>query len=111
MSNVFRGSSNVFRTLYKFGCNTFAFMLCLALFFGIASEATACPSAEPCGQKCVWKAAQNSCVRRGIPSSDSREDDLSLDLLSPADTLNSPNSDPLTPSSGTVAPPIGNPAP
>jgi hypothetical protein len=102
--------SNVFRGLYKFGYNMAAFVLCLALFFGIVSEASACPSAEPCG-RCIWKAVENRCVRRGIPFSGSREDDLSLDLLSPADTLNSPNSDPLTPSSGTVAPPIGNPAP
>ena len=107
--------SKFFHGLYNLVNDIVAFMLCLALFFGIASEAFAgetffcpsshsCPTNRPCGQSCRWRAACGTCVPNGIPF-------WSGDDQDPADTLNSPNSDPLPPSSGAVAPPIGNPAP
>jgi hypothetical protein len=104
-----------FHGLYELVNDIAAFMLCLAIFFGIASEAFAspilyCPTSPSCGSKgscgrlCEWRARCGTCVIRGIPTSPGDDED-------PTDTLNSPNSDPLPPSSGAVAPPIGNPAP
>ena len=100
--------SKFFHGLHNLANDIVAFMLCLALFFGIASEAFACPSRRPCGQICVYSAAAGTCVLRLAPlfSPSSPVDDED-----PTDTLTSPNSDPLPPSSGAVAPPIGNTAP
>ena len=107
--------SKSFHGLYKFVNDIAAFMLCLAIFFGIASEAfasptlycpTACPSKKSlCGsiQGCQWSAACGKCVPSKTPPSDYDQD--ATDLSS------SPNSDPLPPASGAVAPSIGNPAP
>ena len=111
--------SKPFHGLYKFVNDIAAFMLCLAIFFGIASEAfasptlycptgpTRCPTqTQPCGARsgCEWRAECGTCVPKGIPRSPVDDED-------PTDTLNLPNSDPLPPSSGAVAPSIGNPAP
>jgi hypothetical protein len=104
--------SKFFHGLYNLANDIVAFMLCLALFFGIASEASAdCslspprPSSPRCDRPCMYSASSNKCILRGGVLG------LLGDDEDPADTLNSPNSDPLPPSSGAVAPPIGNPAP
>ena len=111
--------SKFFHGLHNLANDIVAFMLCLALFFGIASEASAVCTPDPprpsfprCDWPCSFSASISACKLRGtlgsllgLPGS------LLGDDEDPTDTLNSPNSDPLPPSSGAVAPPIGNPAP
>lgn len=88
-------------------------MICLIVFFGIASEASAAatcsqPIYKPRGvvecypRYCEYRAKKNECVPIGTPNE--------LGQV-PTDLSSSPNSDPLAPSSGAVAPSIGNPAP
>jgi len=97
-------------------------MLCLAVFFGIASKATADCGQPKCVsdnqvkvctcvpyplikkiQGCVYVSKTNSCQYPYRLDSDYDQD--------PTDLSSSPNSDPRPPSSGVVAPSIGNPAP
>jgi len=76
-----------------------SFVLCLALFFGIASEASAeCPASPPCGRYCDPVKRNNTCKPK-------------IAEPKPAETSNSTSSDPLPPSSVAVAPSIGNPVP
>ena len=107
---------------HKFINNILAFILCLTVFFGIASEATAalldcrnigCPQPTCKGQKCTCTSAIRGCLydpynggscKCNIRSSSEYDQD-------PVGPSSSPNSDPLAPSSGVVAPSIGNPAP
>lgn len=97
-------------------------MLCLAVFFGIASEATVAAAdcaTIPCGKpncingkKCTCKSSARGCQYEA--KSDSCKCSIGLPSeygQAPIDPSSSPNSDPLAPSSGVVAPSIGNPEP
>lgn len=110
---------------HKFINHIVAFMLCLAVFFGIASEATvaAADCAKiPCGKpnciqisnfkKCSCKSSARGCQYEA--NADSCKCSIGLPSeygQAPIDLSSSPNSDPFPPSSGAVAPSIGNPAP
>lgn len=100
-------------------------MLCLAVFFGIASEATVaaadcvknlCPKPNCIqtsnGKKCTCKSSIRGCQYEA--KTDSCKCGVGLPFEYDQDSIDpssSPNSDPLAPSSGVVAPSIGNPEP